>query len=424
MNKPLHPDKLEDVCAIMCSTYEIPVYYIDAARKVVFASLPPGASTAAAPERLSELTTDGSPASLPIIHTARTLENYIEVRLEDEGEYAGSLIAGPSIYSVIPEDTLDGIAKDWMVRDKEALRQRYGRLPVIPQKRLLQASALLYYLVYGRRIDIVDVLLANRSIETLFRMGENVDLEVSDRLNNSSLHHDWLYERQLMQLVKEGKPDQLAQEMTLGIKTEGMGTLSKRSHLRSLKNLSVAGISIATRAAMEGGLHPEIAYTMSDLYIQQIEELQDPDEVDKATKQALIEFAERVGKSSEEQVSSAVEECKRYIFNHLYGELSLETLAGLVHMNPSYLSRLFKKETGKPLTDYIQWKRVEEAKKLLTLTASSLSDIYSRLNFNDQSYFTKVFKKYAGVTPKQYRNGLRSEKDRADEHEAAGKPLS
>ncbi|MNI59062.1 HTH-type transcriptional activator Btr [compost metagenome] len=96
--------------------------------------------------------------------------------------------------------------------------------------------------------------------------------------------------------------------------------------------------------------------------------------------------------------------CQNYIFNHLYEELTLSKLAGVAGLNASYLSQLFKKETGLAVSDYIQRERIEEAKRLMEWPGISLSDIATRLHFNDQSYFTKVFKKYTGITPKQFRH--------------------
>jgi AraC-like DNA-binding protein len=72
-------------------------------------------------------------------------------------------------------------------------------------------------------------------------------------------------------------------------------------------------------------------------------------------------------------------------------------------LNRSYLSQLFKKETGFTVSDFIQIERIEEAKRLIELSGISLSDIATRLQFNDQSYFTKVFKKYTGITPRQFK---------------------
>lgn len=76
-------------------------------------------------------------------------------------------------------------------------------------------------------------------------------------------------------------------------------------------------------------------------------------------------------------------------------------------MNPSYLSTLFKKEVGMSISEYVQSAKVNEAKNLLSYTSYSMSDIASLLIFYDQSHFIRVFKKYTGVTPKQFKNELK-----------------
>ncbi|MNO48018.1 HTH-type transcriptional activator Btr [compost metagenome] len=108
------------------------------------------------------------------------------------------------------------------------------------------------------------------------------------------------------------------------------------------------------------------------------------------------------------KLSRTVALCQNYIFNHLYEELSLDKLAEVAGLNRSYLSLLFKKETGFTISDFIQFERIVEAKRLIELPGISLSDIATRLHFNDQSYFTKVFKKYTGTTPKQFRRNWES----------------
>jgi len=75
----------------------------------------------------------------------------------------------------------------------------------------------------------------------------------------------------------------------------------------------------------------------------------------------------------------------------------------MVHLNPVYLSQLFKKETNKPLGKYIQDEKIKEAQKLLIQSEHSVTDICMLLHFSDQSYFSSIFKKYTGLTPNQYR---------------------
>jgi YesN/AraC family two-component response regulator len=75
----------------------------------------------------------------------------------------------------------------------------------------------------------------------------------------------------------------------------------------------------------------------------------------------------------------------------------------MLELSPNYVSALFKKEVGMTVSEYIQQSKIDEAKKLISYSKTPISEICSLLNFTDQSYFTKVFKKHTGTTPKQYR---------------------
>ena len=84
-------------------------------------------------------------------------------------------------------------------------------------------------------------------------------------------------------------------------------------------------------------------------------------------------------------------------------DLSLKTQAEALNVNPSYLSTLFKKETGMTLTDYVNNKRIEYALLLLNSTDMQIQTIALYCGIPDVNYFTKVFKKIVGKTPKEYR---------------------
>lgn len=99
----------------------------------------------------------------------------------------------------------------------------------------------------------------------------------------------------------------------------------------------------------------------------------------------------------------SIKKITEYIAGHFADNISLNELAEIFHLNPSYLSALFKQVTGLSFKDYLNQIRTEEAKRLLADTDYSIMEIAVACGFNDQSYFTKVFKKYTGLTPKQYR---------------------
>lgn len=83
--------------------------------------------------------------------------------------------------------------------------------------------------------------------------------------------------------------------------------------------------------------------------------------------------------------------------------MTRESLAAMVYLTPDYLSHLFKRETGFSLTNYIIYERIEEAKRMLAGTDKSVSEIATRCGFQNISYFSRQFRRFTGVTPREFR---------------------
>jgi two-component system response regulator YesN len=103
-------------------------------------------------------------------------------------------------------------------------------------------------------------------------------------------------------------------------------------------------------------------------------------------------------------VSLLVKKALRYIHDNYQRDLSLELIAGQIHVNPSHLSRTFKKELGEPVTGYINRIRIEKAKELLTVSGMLAYEAAEAAGFNDPAYFSQVFKKITGVSPKDFKS--------------------
>jgi two-component system response regulator YesN len=99
-----------------------------------------------------------------------------------------------------------------------------------------------------------------------------------------------------------------------------------------------------------------------------------------------------------------MEKLKRYMQTHLVEDVSLVKLAEMVHMNPAYLSTLFKSRIGITITDFLLSVRMEHAKKLLTETNLKIWEVSNQSGYSDQRYFSSVFKKHFGLTAGEYRN--------------------
>lgn len=93
----------------------------------------------------------------------------------------------------------------------------------------------------------------------------------------------------------------------------------------------------------------------------------------------------------------------RYIGENYRSEISLTSAGAALHMNPNYVSQLFKKETGTTFVHYITQLRMEDAMRLLSTTVKPVTEIATDVGFNDYFYFLKTFKKRTGKTPGQYR---------------------
>ena len=174
--------------------------------------------------------------------------------------------------------------------------------------------------------------------------------------------------------------------------------------LRNQKYLFVASIALVSRYCIEEGMDPETAYNASDLYILRMDRLQSVEEVKELHCDMFSFYTQRMANIRKEAVFSLpVVRCQDYIRFHLDGHVGLADLAEHVGLNASYLSTLFKRETGLSVTEYVQRERIATAKNMLKYSDYTAQQIATALGFSSQSYFTKVFRQTTGRTPTGYR---------------------
>ena len=277
-------------------------------------------------------------------------------------------------------------------------------MPIINPEKLLNISIMAFHLFTNKLLSTNSVIIDNSEpelMETLERV-KKANLAISENLQSQSFNNDRLFEKKILYLIKEGKVEDL-NELSLIKEEETASILSQTSYLRSIKYHIITLITLVSRASIEGGLQDEIAFSLHDSYIQQLEKLDRLDEVRSLAKEVLYTYAKEVKQVKDEMFSKKITSCKNFIFRHIYENISHDDIANKVELSPKYLSVLFKKEVGISVSEYIQKTKIDEAKKLLGYSKTPISEICSLLHYNDQSYFTKVFKKVVGLTPKQYR---------------------
>ncbi|HEY8530324.1 MAG TPA: helix-turn-helix domain-containing protein [Paenibacillaceae bacterium] len=116
-----------------------------------------------------------------------------------------------------------------------------------------------------------------------------------------------------------------------------------------------------------------------------------------------LEAAAEAARDRQRECSAVVAKVQSFIRERLHGELSRDEIAAAVYRNPAYVSRLFRKETGMSLTEYIARARIEEAKRLLVETNDKISHIAESVGYVHLSYFAKLFRKVTGLTPQEFR---------------------
>ncbi|MCP3772186.1 helix-turn-helix domain-containing protein [Paenibacillus sp. MZ04-78.2] len=411
MNHP-HIDELDYICNMIYTTFDLPVYTMNANGELLFEQ---SAAYIHHPmyfskmEMLKPLFVTDDPHHFPVFRTTTFLENFFSISLRTEGAFQGMIIVGPVLYSTLHEESLTGMLNELqLTKEKKRMSEYYAALPVINQLKVISISKLMHYMIYQMKLDTVEILQQNELLHTEAIEIEHLHVHISGSGQHHRFHESSILEKKVYQSIAEGRKEELTAALTAYPEKGILGKLSRTSSSRSNKNLAIAAITLGTRAAVQGGLHPEIAYTLSDLYIQNLEELKDSRTIDQFTNSALHDFAERVQKHREQKYSKPINACKNYIFSHLYDEIKLTDLAEMTVMNPSYLSALFKKEVGTTIKQYIQRTKIEEAKSLIDYTTYTLADICTLLNFHDQSHFTKTFKKFIGLTPGEYKNRIES----------------
>lgn len=214
-------------------------------------------------------------------------------------------------------------------------------------------------------------------------------------------HMSYAYEKEKYRVIREGRIDLL--DSVTRIPPDGTEGILSKDVLRHRKNMLIATITLFTRSAMDGGLPEELAYAMSDSYILLGEDCTSAAELDKLGDQAFREYTYAVAARKNGHYCGKIEAALHYITIHLHEKITLEAVAEAVGLSTCHLSRIFKKEVGMSMVDYVQRERTEAAKHMLVNSDETLAAISQYLYFSTQSYFIRIFRKYTGMTPGQYR---------------------
>ena len=321
---------------------------------------------------------------------------------------SASIVIGPTSQIMADEQDLRELAFKLDVPKEEIPAFVSGMHGIIrmPVETLLQMLCTMnHFLNGGEKLTLSDVAIYSdeqAALKTNVEKHRTVRVYEEDA-RPKELHNVLAVEEALMEIVRKGDTVALKRWMSEATAIRG-GTIAP-DQLRQLKNTFIVAVTLASRAAIHGGMREDDAFALSDGYIQRVELLSDQSKIMNLQYHMILEYTEQVEKLHRTRhASKLATDVANYIQHHLSEPISAEKLAEELYLSRPYLSARFKAETGETLTDFILREKTEEAKRLLRYSDKSASAIGAYLGFSSHSHFIRVFKKYTGQTPNDYRS--------------------
>ena len=317
------------------------------------------------------------------------------------------IIVGPTAQIMADEQKLRELAFRLDVPREEvpAFVEGMNAIIRLPAETLLQMLCTLnHFLNGGERLELSDLAI-HETEQALIKTG--VERRRTSRVYEQDVrgkqeHNTLAVEEALMGIVRRGDSVALRRWLASAPAVQG-GTIAG-DQLRQLRNTFIVTATLVSRAAIRGGMRQDDAFSLSDAYIQRVELLTSHSRILNLQYNMLLEFTEQVEKLRRgEHTTKLSIDVANYVRHHLSEPISVEKMAGEFFLSRPYLSSRFRQETGQTLTDFILKEKTEEAKRLLRYSDRPLSAVSAYLGFSSHGHFSRVFKKYAGMTPGEYR---------------------
>lgn len=190
---------------------------------------------------------------------------------------------------------------------------------------------------------------------------------------------------------------------------EGRGKLSD-DPVRNMIYHLVVSAAVISRMCIDSGLDLDTAYTLSDIYIRKADAATEPEEILDLIADMQIDYATRMRELKKKNaISIHVRRSIDYIYDNLHRQLSVNEIAEKEGLSTGYFSRLFVKETGMNVNQFINDAKIRTAQNMLRYSDYPILDISVSLGFSSQSAFSATFKKITNMTPKVYRDNFYNE---------------
>ena len=338
----------------------------------------------------------------PYIFSCHAGLNHIVFPLINQNALLGSILAGPFLMDEADSVLIEDISKKYKFTTSELL-ELYDEskfIEIIPPAKVTHLSKMLFYMFSGLISDSRQQLIINSNkLHQQSRINESIQMYKTSGTFTSDTY-PYEKERLLITKLKTGNTEE---SKALLNDLLGYVFFSQGNNLEVIKSRSLELCSLLSRAAIEGGATSDSILKVNNQLLTVIPTINNMDSLCYKLQEAIDAFTDCMFEHVPGKNSEVIKKAIKYISKNFADPITLDDVANLVHLNPAYFSTIFKQSTGSSFKEYLNMVRVEESKRLLSNTDYSLIDIAIATGFENQSYFSKVFKKYTGLTPKQFR---------------------
>jgi len=339
--------------------------------------------------------------------------------ITSNGIMTGSVVAGP-VQAVEPEDFLleDILRKNNIPENQmEKLKKEIEEIPVISTEKVNSLSELLFIVsTYISDEKHVKFLVEREYIDHQSSISEYIHYIKTMGGDEKSLYdYPIEKERELLRLIPLG--DKAGSQKVLN-EIFGHIFFSTGGDFKQIKARILELVVLLSRAALEGGADAEQIFGLNYKYLNEINDFKTVEELTYWLSKIMMRFTDCVFNLSGVKHVDVIYKAINYIRKNYMKKITLEEVASHVYLSPAYFSKIFKEEMKTNFNNYLNKVRIEMSKKLLLDESVPLVDVSSYVGYDDQSYFSKVFKRMVGVSPGKYREFRGQIKQAANKQQA------
>lgn len=315
-----------------------------------------------------------------------------------------SVIIGPSKEVSFDIERIRSTLEELTISDSEKQQYINGikTIKTMSLNAFAQILCLLEYLINGRKFNIEDILIEQK---TQNELADKLHAQQANATIDFAKHNThtvtYIAEQRILDIIKKGDLKAFNDFVRNYPAVEG-GTMST-NQIRQMKNIFINTATIVSRTAIQAGVDVDDALNLSDHYIRQCELTNEMSSIGNLQYAMVVDYIKKVNAVAENTMSLTSRKARNFVRDNLTSPLTTQDVANALAISRPYLSALFKNENGITLSEYIAKEKINEASRMLEYTNKSILEISTALGFSSQSHFTKVFKKYKGTTPKSIR---------------------